>query len=296
LFLPHPVFVINNPQQARSITALTNFIAERRHAMLDVFRGLRLLAIGGAADKCFSDFLNLAGGPHASIIVLGHASASPRQSGEAVKASLAALGATRVKVMTPRTAGGIDDDVDAIYMTGGDQSRLVRLLDRHLLSEQVRDACRRGVLVAGSSAGAAAMPPVMIADGMGDGQLRRDSLLLGKGLCLLPATVVDTHFAQRNRFNRLRAALATVPGTVGIGLDEDTGVYIENGIARVVGVGNAHVYSRDASSQSVKWEDVAADVLIQHYGVGQSFSLAGGSAQGQSRLLELAGPLGFGGC
>jgi cyanophycinase len=233
----------------------------------------RLFIIGGAADKCYTEFLRLAGGKHAHIVVLSHASSQPRQSGDDVKMTLERLGATNVKVMTPRSTGGIGADVDAIFMAGGDQSRLVRLLDKQGLSEQVRDALRRGVLVAGTSAGAAACAPIMIEGGMSDGVLRRDSLLLGKGLSLIPNAVVDTHFAERGRFNRLRAALATLAGTVGIGLDQDTAVFIRGGKATVFGVGSVYVYRRDPTSVGKSWEEIAAAAVVEKLQAQQSFTI-----------------------
>jgi cyanophycinase len=159
-------------------------------------------------------------------------------------------------------------------MTGGDQSRLVKLLDRQGLSEQIRDAWSRGVLVGGSSAGAAACAPTMIAGGMSDGVLRRNSLLLDKGLCLLPSVIVDTHFAQRKRYNRLRAAVATLAGTIGVGLDEDTALVIEGHQARVVGAGSVYVCSRGQANQAINWETTAAACLVKSFAAKQSFSIS----------------------
>ena len=231
----------------------------------------RLFIVGGAADECYSEFLRLAGGKHAHIVVLSHASAEPRKSGDAVKASLKALGATNVTVLTPRKSGSLEADVEAVFMAGGDQSRLVRLLDKQGLSEQLRHAWRRGVLVGGSSAGAAACAPTMIAGGMTDGVLRHGSLLLEKGLCLLPNVIVDTHFAQRDRCNRLRAAVATLAGTIGVGLDEDTALLIEGRKARVFGAGRVHVCSRDQVSQSTDWQEIATASIALSFDAGQSF-------------------------
>jgi len=234
----------------------------------------RLFIIGGAADECYSEFLRLAGGKDAHIVVLGHASAEPRKSGDAVKASLKALGATSVTVLTPRKAGRIEADVGAIFMAGGDQSRLVKLLDKQGLSVQLRDAWRRGVLVGGSSAGAAACASTMIAGGMSDGVLRRGSLVLGDGLCLLANVIVDTHFAQRDRYNRLRAAVATLAGTIGVGLDEDTALVIEGQSARVVGAGNVYVCRRGQVNQTDNWESIAAACQISPFAARQTFSIS----------------------
>ncbi len=102
----------------------------------------------------------MAGGKDAHIVVLGHASGSPRQAAESVRSSLISLGAANVTILTPRSKGRIEANIDAIFISGGDQERLVKLADKLGLSEQIREACSRGVLIGGTSAGAAACAPI----------------------------------------------------------------------------------------------------------------------------------------
>jgi cyanophycinase len=49
------------------------------------------------------------------------------------------------------------------------------------------------------------------------------------GLGFIDGVIVDTHFVQRGRIGRLLYAAASNPGILGIGLGEDTGLYISNG-------------------------------------------------------------------
>ncbi|PPD30153.1 MAG: cyanophycinase, partial [Methylomonas sp.] len=68
---------------------------------------------------------------------------------------------------------------------------------------------------------------------------------LGKGLALRSNVIVDTHFLQRSRFNRLIAAVAQFPRALGIGLDEDSAVLLETVAGkklRMTAYGVGHVW------------------------------------------------------
>ena len=58
------------------------------------------------------------------------------------------------------------------------------------------------------------------------------------GIALISNAVVDTHFMTRGRMGRLIQVVASNPRLVGIGLGEDTGVFVTSGGQfRVVGSG-----------------------------------------------------------
>ena len=58
------------------------------------------------------------------------------------------------------------------------------------------------------------------------------------GIGLLPNVIIDTHFIQRGRIARLLEVIASNPGSIGIGLGEDTGIIIREGqIVEVIGSG-----------------------------------------------------------
>lgn len=64
-----------------------------------------------------------------------------------------------------------------------------------------------------------------------------------KGLCLIPEVIIDTHFIRRGRFGRQSEAIAKHPNLLGIGLAEDTGMIIKNGIeCTVIGSGMVIVF------------------------------------------------------
>lgn len=237
-----------------------------------------LYIVGGAADKSLKRFVELAGGAKAKIAILPHSSSVPVEAADEIANVFASLGVKETVAIQPSGKQELPDDITAIWMTGGDQNRLMRLADKALL-DKVRDFLNNGGVVGGTSAGAAVVAPRMIAGGMEDGFPRGSSLRLGDGLGLLPGYVVDTHVKQRERHDRLMAALAMIEGVKGIGLDEDTAVEIQNGKAKVHGAGCARIYERSADFTSdlanAKDQDKASvrKVLYSIIPEGEEFDL-----------------------
>lgn len=195
----------------------------------------KLFLIGGAADQVLASLVEESGGKTAHILLFPQASAEPEESGQSVSSALMAFSPAKVSIAVDERT--IAPDVTAIFMLGGDQTRLIEWLGPAGHSE-VRRFFARGGLVAGTSAGAAATAEIMIAGGMPDGKIRPGALAVAPGLGLTPA-IVDTHFGERGRFNRLIAALRLMPERTGIGLDEDTAVILAGGKASVRGRGHA---------------------------------------------------------
>ena len=201
-----------------------------------------LYPIGGNADAALWRFVQLAGGESAKIVILPHSSSSPKETVEELQNTLMALGVRNTEVIYPGENKSLPK-CTAVFMTGGDQSRMMRLIDRSMI-EQLHQFLDEGNLIGGTSAGAAIMAPRMIAGGMSDGMPKSKSLLINEGLGLLPGYMVDTHVSVRARHDRLMVGLSMLPGVKGIGLDEDTAVEIKDGKATVRGKGVAHVYRR----------------------------------------------------
>lgn len=243
-----------------------------------------LFLIGGAAKSCLKHFAELAGGKKARVVLVPHATIAPRQNSEELEAELTALGCDSVTTIMPRTRFEIPNGTTAVYMLGGDQLRLVRLLGEDGRAELARFFAAGG-LVAGTSAGAAGAVETMVTGGMRDGLLVLDSLDTGKGLGLLPRAIVDTHFFERKRFNRLMAAVSG-GGLTGIGLDEDTAVLITPLLnCTVYGAGQVTFFAptdcvateqRSPKPRKRKPTFSVAHVLVSTLSPGSTFSLATG--------------------
>jgi cyanophycinase len=128
---------------------------------------------------------------------------------------------------------------EVIIFTGGDQLRLSSIFGgteiHALLLHKYQN---EHVVIAGTSAGAAASSKNMIYQGSSKDALLKGEVKITGGLGFIDGVIVDTHFVQRGRIGRLLYAAASNPGILGIGLGEDTGLYISNGtVMEAIGSG-----------------------------------------------------------
>ncbi|RQO72425.1 cyanophycinase [Pedobacter sp. KBW06] len=128
---------------------------------------------------------------------------------------------------------------DVIIFTGGDQLRLSSIFGGTAIHQILLDKYQdEPVVIAGTSAGAAASSKNMIYQGSSKDALLKGEVKITGGLGFIDGVIVDTHFVQRGRIGRLLYATASNPGILGIGLGEDTGLYISNGnIMEAIGSG-----------------------------------------------------------
>ena len=94
----------------------------------------------------------------------------------------------------------------------------------------------------GTSAGASVMSETMLVSGAG-GESHKvgGALFMAPGLGLAKDMIIDQHFAQRGRIGRLLGAVAQNPGVLGIGIDEDTAIVVDDGQFSVIGSGAVYV-------------------------------------------------------
>lgn len=120
---------------------------------------------------------------------------------------------------------------DAILFSGGDQLKLSSLLGGTRLIQIIKERyfTEPHFVVAGTSAGAAAMSDTMIVGGDSQDAMVKGELELTNGLDFINSIFIDTHFTQRGRFGRIVQTITANPGILGLGLGEDTGVVIYNG-------------------------------------------------------------------
>lgn len=216
--------------------------------MGDKVRG-NLVIIGGAEDKnsdcvILRRFVELAGGKNATIIVITTATEYPREVGNQYRTLLYDLGAHRVEALfiTKREDAGdphIAEQIKqctGIFFTGGDQLRITSIIGGSRVDEAIRKAYERGVVIAGTSAGASVMSDTMIVEGDDADTAKKCTLNMAHGMGLLEEVVIDQHFAQRGRINRLITAVAQNPYVLGVGIDEDTAIVVNaDGKFEVIG-------------------------------------------------------------
>ena len=214
-----------------------------------------VIPIGGAEEKepgsdVLERFVALAGGEKARIAIIPTASEEAKKAGERYVKVFAKLGAAeadwlrveRREDANAEPALNLLGNATGIFITGGDQARLVALLAGTLVMECIRLRNAEGIVVAGTSAGASILSALMMAGGTGIGgdsngaAARKGMVELVAGFGLLQDIIIDQHFSQRGRMGRLLSVFAGTPGLVGIGLDEDTAVLIDHeGTLEVLG-------------------------------------------------------------
>ncbi|MEH2435991.1 MAG: cyanophycinase [Nostoc sp.] len=213
------------------------------------FKG-QLVIIGGAEDKegdcqILRDFVRRAGGTKAYIVIMTAATELPREVGENYIRVFERLGAENARIIdtesredaSSSTALEAINKATGIFFTGGDQARITSILKDTEIDTAIHQRFSEGVVVGGTSAGAAVMPDVMIVEGDSETHPRIETVEMGPGLGFLPGVVIDQHFSQRGRLGRLISALILQPAVLGFGIDENTAMVVTDNQIEIIGQG-----------------------------------------------------------
>lgn len=212
------------------------------------------MAIGGNEDKrvasasILAAFVRRAGGENARIVIIPSASVTPVERAARYTRIFTKLGVKEIHSVHAEK-GVTDVDREAIrnatgiFVTGGDQQRLMELLRAENAVELIRDSVRKGVVYAGTSAGASALSGRMIA--RSTRKKGTDLIEYDEGLGLIPDAIIDQHFGERRRLSRLISA-ASAHHLTGIGIDENTAiVWNHDGVVTVEGAGEVTIVNPD---------------------------------------------------
>jgi len=173
-----------------------------------------------------------------TIVVIPTASEEPEEAAQQYVEVFTSLGIKQVEVLNVQSreqANSVEaldmlNRADGVMLTGGDQLRLTALLGGTLLLARLTERyLREPLIVAGTSAGATAMSTPMIYQGRNDAGFVKDEIHITTGLQLLRDVAIDTHFIARGRIARMAQIIATNPGCIGLGLEEDTAVLVTKG-------------------------------------------------------------------
>ena len=218
--------------------------------------GGHLLVIGGAEDKfnerrILKKFLGLAGGENAEVLIVPAASDFPEFAADIYTQAFRNLGVSSPRILRATSRHDVFhadpeellDGVTGVFITGGDQMRLVSLLGGTKFAEKLRHLVRDTDLVlAGTSAGAAGMSASMIVRGESTSHPHKNSVRLSPGLGFLKNIIIDQHFSERGRISRLITAVSYNPYNLGIGIDENTAIILNGkGSMEVFGAGSVTV-------------------------------------------------------
>jgi cyanophycinase len=218
--------------------------------------GGHLLVIGGAEDKfnerrILKKFLGLAGGDKAEVLIIPVASDFPEFASDIYTQAFRNLGVANPRVLRAVSRQDVFhadpeellNGVTGVFITGGDQMRLVSLLGGTKFADKLRQRVRETDLVlAGTSAGAAGMSTSMIVRGESTSHPHKNSVRLSPGLGFLKNIIIDQHFTERGRISRLITAVSYNPYNLGIGIDENTAIILNSqGTMEVYGAGSVTV-------------------------------------------------------
>lgn len=218
--------------------------------------GGHLLVIGGAEDKynerrILKKFISLAGGDKAEILIVPVASDYPEFAADVYTQAFRNLGVQNPRVLRATSrqdvfqadADALLNGVTGIIMTGGDQMRLASIVGGTEFSQKMRQKAKQtNIVIAGTSAGAAGMSTSMIVRGDATPHPHKNSVRLSPGLGLLKNIIIDQHFTERGRISRLITAVSYNPYNLGLGIDENTAVILDNeGVLEVFGEGSVTI-------------------------------------------------------
>jgi cyanophycinase len=259
-----------------------------------------LIIIGGAEERegrseILSEFVRLAGGAHARVVVISVASEVPTEVAPLYVDIFRRLGVEQVRALdicsrqeaNAAEAAAAVCDATGVFFTGGNQLRITRLLGGTRLDSELHRCHEEGLVLAGTSAGAAMMSAVMIVGNAPTMTLRAGMVELGSGMSFLPGVLIDQHFEQRGRMRRLLAAIAQHPHELGLGIDENTAVVVRGHTLEVIGEGAVTIIDAGAMTYTnlgeVERHDLLAicGVRVHILPAGYSFNL-----QSRSPIIE----------
>ncbi|MBR7798999.1 cyanophycinase [Undibacterium fentianense] len=266
-----------------------------------------LAIIGGALrydnSTVWQRIVQEAGGQGARIAVIPAASASPERSGQHLVKVLKQYGADAY--LLPLSIKYLNEDgqqtyfqvardplwldqlknTQAVYFSGGDQSRITKVLinedgSRTPLLEAIWDLYRRGGLIAGTSAGAAIMSETMFSNAKSVLHTLQNKVKVGReidqGLGFIgPNILVDQHLIIRGRFARMLPVMQSQRIPLGLGVDENTAMFIfQQRFMEVVGYKGAIVLNLNQPNDSKRSPFQMQNARIHYLSDGDKYDLA----------------------
>jgi cyanophycinase len=250
-----------------------------------------LVSIGGAEDKgdrpreqsngqldflhtgILSEVANLLQSQKGRIEIITTATSNPAESFANYKKAFTKLGCSYVGHMdiADRAHANSDEYVsrlnkcDGVMFSGGDQAKISAVLGGSELCRAIRHKyLTEPFVIAGTSAGAAAMSTVMMNGGTEEKAYLKGEVELSVGFGFISDVIFDTHFDARGRFQRLAQAIALQPAILGVGLGEDTGVVVKKGnVLRCIGSGCVTIIDgREIEHNNIAYIDEGCPISV----------------------------------
>ncbi|MFT4690846.1 MAG: cyanophycinase [Limisphaerales bacterium] len=224
---------------------------------------------------CFREFVRLAGGKNARIVLVPTAVSSSAdydyQNHRMLETARKLMGLTAISVLHTHDRAIADSaefvkplcEADAVWFSGGRQWRLVDAYSGTATEKEFGKVLERGGVIGGSSAGASIQGSFLMR-----GDTKGSHILIGDhqhGFGFLKDSAIDQHLIPRNRQLDLIKVLTDSEGRLdpsfdrlsllGIGLDEAAGIVVRRDEFEVIGKPDRVVLVYD----SEKWTDDLSD-------------------------------------
>ncbi len=212
--------------------------------------GTLVIVGGGAGPDILKQFVELAGGPEAPLVVIPTAQGARSYDRFHRVAVLLreAAGAKDVVVIHTDDRAEADSEpfvapirrARGVWFSGGRQWRLA---DSYLATRthyELDALLARGGVIGGSSAGATIQGSYLAR-----GDTSTNTIMMGdheRGFGFLRNTAIDQHLLRRNRHFDLIEIVKARPELLGIGLDENTGILVRGDSFRVIGESYVAIY------------------------------------------------------
>ena len=223
--------------------------------------GALVICGGGKTPKDALDrFVQLAGGEKAHLVIIPTASDNADKTpAEKVLAPWKTRKVASVVVLHTRSKQTANNPTfyaplqkaTGVWFGGGSQARIADAYLGTAVEKELYALLKRGGVIGGTSAGAAIMSRTMIASG-------NPEPIMGRGLDLLPGTIIDQHFVKRSRKGRLFKALTKNPGLVGLGIDEGTALLVKGRAMRVLGESSVTVCLAPSATRATRTIELKA--------------------------------------
>jgi cyanophycinase len=213
-----------------------------------------LMIIGGGlkSESLLKQFIDLSGGPEASILLVPTAAGGdgPAYYWEDLQ-DLERAGARHITVLHTRDRKVADSEAfvapirqaGGVFLMGGRQWRLADAYLHTRTHRELQALLDRGGIIAGTSAGASIQASFLVRGESTETAV--GNTLVGdhtEGFGFLKGVAIDQHVLKRNRQFYLIPVIEAHPELLGIGIDEDTAIVVRRDRFEVAGSSYVLVY------------------------------------------------------
>ncbi len=231
------------------------FVADETASAADIGpdNGVLVIVGGAAGPDILKEFVDLAGGPDAPIVVIPTASGASTYDRfhRVARRFREAFGVSDVVVLHTYDRAEADSTAfvepirkaRAVWFSGGRQWRLADAYLDTRTQRELEALLARGGVIGGSSAGATIQGSYLAR-----GDTSTNTIMMGdhvEGFGFLRNAAIDQHVLRRNRQFDLIEIIKAHPELLGIGLDENTGIIVTGDSFRVVGESYVAIYDHN---------------------------------------------------